>query len=311
MSRAMLSSLHELARQVGPHDTCALRGSEGDKDENSSCPVQLPHLLGNLHTAKCTKQFSRCCDDSIPESPMINVRSLIRAERGKLKQRVLFLHGQATNAELACHMLDKLGYSDQFDIIMPDGPHTISAFKKELHSVTGVDVLINKGLYDPKGMYRSWGARYDLLLEKGSAASFNSTASWSVTTEYIKRVAKRFGPFDGVVGFCEGAATAHAMLCLQQTGIDVGLDSVRFFIGMAPWVSPLCTSVKLDLPVLICGGRADLPLFLKEFETFPDNFNGTVLQYEHNGAHVYPPLTVELRQLFKALMMESGSCWIQ
>eukprot|EP00957_Ditylum_brightwellii_P073233 5567002-Ditylum_brightwellii.AAC.1 len=60
------------------------------------------------------------------------------------------------------------------------------------------------------------------------------------TIEYIKELDEAFGPFDRVMGFCEGGAALNCALGMKDDGkLDSALDSVKFFIHMAPWTTPL------------------------------------------------------------------------
>lgn len=62
---------------------------------------------------------------------------------------------------------------------------------------------------------------------------------WRVTLAYLREIVQRYGPFDGITGFCEGAAVASVALHLQARCEELGLGTVRFFVAMSPWRSPM------------------------------------------------------------------------
>ena len=50
---------------------------------------------------------------------------------------------------------------------------------------------------------------------------------------YVRELDSKFGPFDGVVGFCEGGACLNTLLGMRDAEkLDGALDSVGFFIHM-------------------------------------------------------------------------------
>ena len=68
--------------------------------------------------------------------------------------------------------------------------------------------------------------------EQGSDES--APQKWEETVNYLRDIIAKYGPFDGIGGFSEGAATAHNLLRMQQAGIDVGLSGVKFCLAMSP-----------------------------------------------------------------------------
>ena len=60
------------------------------------------------------------------------------------------------------------------------------------------------------------------------------------TIDYSKTLDKEFGSFDVVMGFCEGGATLNYALGLKEDNtLDGALESVKLFIHIAPWETPL------------------------------------------------------------------------
>ena len=105
------------------------------------------------------------------------------------------------------------------------------------------------------------------------------------TIAYIRELVVTYGPFDGIAGFSEGAATMHELLCLQASGVDVGLGGIRFCIGMSPWISPHRTTKlpgPLRVEVLSTQGRKDSRVFQDSLPLFEADF-ARVQRVEHNG----------------------------
>ncbi|CAM3188304.1 phosphopantetheine-binding protein [Corallococcus soli] len=233
-------------------------------------------------------------------------------------QRVLFLPGQGTNARLARTLLERTGWIDRsrLDFVVPDAPYEMPAFTNELQlEQVGLSNLVSAGLYDKTARYREWRAGFEALYQQhhhGKAINVTDVEreQWRVTLAYLREIVERYGPFDGIAGFCEGAAVASVALHLQARGEDHGLGSVRFFIAMAPWRSPMHQQEgmfrpgqPLKLPMLQIVGDNDMDVFLGAAPHFYADFAGAS-EFRHPGQHVYPPLTpgleVKLRQLINA-----------
>ena len=246
------------------------------------------------------------------------------------RHRILFLHGMATSARLAETLLSQCGWLDStlpFEFVLLDAPHTAEGWvDTELQESLGLAGLIRAGVYDPMATQRTWGTQFKLYvqgyverhpearqladsarlseallpLDEDRPDGVKPTAQdyqlWRETVAYVRAIAQTHGPFDGIAGFSEGAAAAYHLLCLQHGGEDVGLESVRFFVGMSPWMSPLHTApTPLSIPFLATAGRNDHHMFTSQLPAFQEAFGEQMLVHEHNGKHVYPRITAELR----------------
>jgi aryl carrier-like protein len=253
------------------------------------------------------------------------------------RARLLFLHGQGTSAELAQALLELRGWFDggelPFELVIPDGTHEVAAWNKDgQFEALGLQALVDQGLYDPSKPQRMWAARFDVAVrsyleahpeewrDKGltleeavTLASYEQGTSedapqrWNDTVEYLRDIIATYGPFHGIGGFSEGAATAHNLLCMQQAGIDLGLGNVKFCLAMSPWISPMNEyegHAKFDIPLLITSGKKDLPGFKAGFDTYSAEF-AEVLQYEHDGVHEYALMTNALRQQCSDLLQKA------
>ena len=83
-----------------------------------------------------------------------------------------------------------------------------------------------------KQKHWNWGTNYELMYEETTIASFFLNTYHDDLYNYLNELELKFGPFDGVVGFCEGAAVAHVLMGMKQAGKLKGVfDSVKFFIS--------------------------------------------------------------------------------
>ncbi|ENZ5483106.1 MULTISPECIES: SDR family NAD(P)-dependent oxidoreductase [Serratia] len=235
------------------------------------------------------------------------------------RRRVLFLSGQGTNARLAKSLLERTGWSARTDLefVIPDAPYEMPAFTNEIQlQQIGLTQLVESGVYDTQGKYREWKAGFERLWEEfhGTAPQEISAQDrdiWRSTLTYVRELTQNYGPFEGIAGFCEGAAVASVALHLQHLGEDLGLKGIKFFIAMSPWRSPiherdgLFNKVGgLQLPMLQIVGDNDMPVFLAEAPHFKRGYEGA-MEYRHTGQHVYPPLTTALAQKLNQLIMQS------
>ncbi|CAJ1376521.1 unnamed protein product [Effrenium voratum] len=241
------------------------------------------------------------------------------------RPRVLFFHGQKTDRLVAIELLKAQGWWQQnLDFVIPDGPHVVEADAdpEQLQRV-GLTQLVASKKYRPGAAYKEWPSNFqmffDLHMGNMSKTEIERAAEaesrrYSEAFHYLKEVSTRFGPFDGVAGFCQGAAFAQVALCQQRAGHDLGLQDVRMMIAMAPWRCPYHEHLervgqfdsKLEMPLLLMHGRQDLDMFKEAIPAFSKSFReARVVAFE--GAHAYPPLarSPDLRAEVQRFLNES------
>ncbi|CAM6088333.1 unnamed protein product [Calypogeia fissa] len=126
------------------------------------------------------------------------------------------------------------------------------------------------------------------------------TAGWSRSWLHLKRVFTEQGPFDGVLGFSQGAAIAAA-LCIRRSIIISQHDelvSVRFAILCSGFVSPavehqqLMSTSTIDCPSLhIFGGSSghDRQIGVHDSEELASLFRSDKrMIVRHNMGHIIP-----------------------
>ena len=235
------------------------------------------------------------------------------------KQRVLFLPGQGTNARLARSLLERTGWLARTDLefTVPDAPFELPAFTnaEQLRQV-GLDGLVSLGVYDRAATYREWRAGFETLWAEfhgnpDPTDSILARKNWNYALGYLRTLLDEYGPFDGVAGFCEGAAILTTALHLEAMGADHGLKDIQFFLAMSPWQAPLFVKdglfdagLKLDLPVLQIVGDNDMPVFIEAAPKFARSFTN-LIAYHHPGQHVYPALNRSLSSKVDELLMMS------
>lgn len=153
---------------------------------------------------------------------------------GLRKLRVLFLHGVGSDAQLTERLMTLTGWTSLAAVewVFVDAPYVIAARPDD----DGFRKLAAKGYYDAEKKYRTWGLFCGLAIGQASrnvdeserkwregarllceelghstAGQIDSRSiqkAWQETQRYVQTVWKRYGPFDGISGMCEGAAVA-------------------------------------------------------------------------------------------------------
>ena len=279
----------------------------GDEAQAKALWKLLPPALALMH-----RRSPHPLAELRSEHPSLGALSVFAPAR----RRVLFLPGQGTNARLARALLERTGWigRSNLDFVVPDAPYDMPAFTNEeqLQKI-GLDGLVSSGLYDKSARYREWRAGFEDLFaqhHQGTPVPLTEAgrAQWRVTLSYLRDIVLAHGPFDGIAGFCEGAAVASVALHLQAQGEDLGLDSVRFFVAMSPWRSPqhheeglFRPEQPLAMPMLQIVGDNDMEVFLAAAPLFRQDY-ANASEFRHGGQHVYPPLTPGLEAKLKQLL---------
>ena len=219
------------------------------------------------------------------------------------KPRVLFFHGQYTNPEIAFYLLRLTGFTKVFDFVIPRALYDDIPCPDNLRDSVGLAPLIRKGIYDFNDTFFSWGARWDLTSAKPCNIPTEISARYlHDNIRYIKSLVKQHGPFDGIMGMCEGGTTLQAVMFEQAAGRTNAIDEIKFHIHLAAWTSGLSRPQMLDIPTLAIGGRNDLRDFQEAFKIYKNNFSGYYAEFMHNGGHNYPRVTRALKDEIQKLL---------
>ena len=229
------------------------------------------------------------------------------------KPKVLFLHGEHANEDVASYLLKITKYNRLFDFVIPGGVYEGTIVPDSLKPLLGIEALEKMGKYSSDSDYWKWGCRYELMEEDPSTIDNDNDIKESFQQDlanYIEQIDSNFGPFDGVMGFCEGGAALNCLLGMREANElrDGALESVKFFIHLAPWVSSMADSYSSKpkyIPTLTAYGRNDpIPGFQDAYAKYHKNFNGYYDEYVHDGEHNYPLVTVEFKEKIMNLIRE-------
>ena len=105
------------------------------------------------------------------------------------------------------------------------------------------------------------------------------------------------GPYDGIIGFSQGAAIASGMIGLQERGLALaGIPPLRGFVAIAgfhvgsPNFAPAFQGGPLTCPSLFFTGDGDRLVKPSETLALAASFTGSTI-VPHPGGHEIPPLT--------------------
>jgi len=216
------------------------------------------------------------------------------------KLRVLMLHGYLQNGDI---FMKKSGafrkiVQTQMDCIYVTSPNPVQESGKKVEPTDDQ----NEEEQKEGPMFMWWNAdAADWWLIKHY---FGATES----IEFIKTVFRNQGPFDGILGFSQGAVLA-TILCSLRTEFPTEENpiSFRFAIlvgGFCPSADPykdlLMNSKENMCPTVHCYGkndpRVDPELSKKLVEYFP-----SAIVIEHDGGH-YIPTNSAAKETFRSFL---------
>lgn len=239
-----------------------------------------------------------------------NICSVLGANR---KMRVLCLHGFAADAGVASQLLDLQGWTSRLsgiDFVFPDALHRTAA----LPDFEPYRPLTESGVYD-KDHYKWWATfsiskqiaqhAKEFTKSQGSDSSDQWPEQWTQTTQYLKEVIDRFGPFDGIMGISEGAIVAQWVASMHSSKrVDFGpCARFKFVIGVVGPPPDLDFSCPMKSLHLL--GRDDnifnkdqlLPEIKRQFPSAQ-----TVV---FSGGHEVPPMTTDLASTVNSFIADS------
>ncbi|KAH0902156.1 hypothetical protein HID58_041659 [Brassica napus] len=189
------------------------------------------------------------------------------------KPRFLCLHGFRTSGEIMKIQLHKWPQSviDRLDLVFLDAPFPCQG-KSDV-----------EGIFDPP--YYEW---FQFNKE------FNEYTNFEKCLEYLEDRMIELGPFDGLIGFSQGAILSGGLPGLQAKGIALQkVPKIKFIIiiGGAMFkstnVAKDAYSSTMDIPSLHFLGETD---FLKPYGTeLIDSFENPVVVHHPKG-HTVPRL---------------------
>lgn len=137
------------------------------------------------------------------------------------------------------------------------------------------------------GPYYEW-----LTVNQQSDGSLSvDPEQFAKTEQYLADVIKKLGPFDGLMGFSQGALVCTALLSLQQAGLVFkNLPKFKFcvlFAGAKPSARQLAQALsqKINVPSFHIIGEADE--LLQQSLLLLQSYTKPLLLFHHRG-HVIP-----------------------
>lgn len=202
------------------------------------------------------------------------------------KMRVLLLHGYAMNQVSFRRRIAALQKScqDVAEFVFANGPHHIQA----LPSATNPDPPPPNPNDPLDKQARAWFMSRD-----------NVYIGWDATAKYLTQVCREEGPFDGVIGFSQGACLAGVLAAATEhpdrtpeTNEPIQSQPFRFVIavsGFRPTDSkfdPLFTD-KIQTPMLVVLGENDAIVSAERTRKFVERC-ANVRVVSHPGEHYIP-----------------------
>ena len=271
------------------------------------------HLLDLIGDGSAPSQKVASVQDAYIVTELLhNMKTFAAIVPVRSKRRVLLLHGQQTSASVVHHILSVTGWTTNspFEFVVPDGPHEMCAFSEDDIDEMGGRTLLHAGIYDFAKTYYEWGAAYDVLTGESPHVTSDHCVKFKQTIDYVQALVQRYGPFDGLAGFCEGGAVAHHLLQLPRvTKAQLGLENIKFCLLLSSWISPLTEQMEINgIPTLITLGTNDLPLFLTE-STRLERTLLNPLRYNFPGVHEFPKVLPggELQTLLVKLVEQADA----
>ena len=141
------------------------------------------------------------------------------------------------------------------------------------------------------------------LLEKQKDPGDSDSTGWDMAFSYIKDQIQRLGPFDGILGFSQGAAIT-ALYCATMDGKDALLQNLKFVMicsgykskahpeifASVPEGTGKASSYKyINIPSLHVIGGSDKQISVERSEELADCFDPSTRSIlRHDQGHIIP-----------------------
>ncbi|XP_024545367.1 rhodanese-like domain-containing protein 6 isoform X1 [Selaginella moellendorffii] len=272
-----------------------------------SCKSPYDDYTPRLRCSMCRMLVLLCesCKASVPylcELCAANQHSSEPVESGRdkcSKLRILCLHGFRQNASnlkgRLASLSKKLRRTAEFVFI--DAPHELPLLYQLLEDETRQEPTAQPHkkfawLTDPDGPKASTQTWTPVQKSFNPMQYQKQTSGWSESWEYLGQVLADRGPFDGVLGFWQGAAVAAILSSLK----DAGLIDIKFVVLCSGFVSPVLEQQVLggliDCPSLhIFSGKTgyDRQISCTESERLAGKFRpDSRMVVRHDSGHIVP-----------------------
>lgn len=219
--------------------------------------------------------------------------------------RILCLHGRGTNADVLktqlAPVIYELGKTQDLDFYFVNSPFEAPPMLDITDHYEGPFY----GLFDEElPHYAQWASRAREIRRRNlapedhcravrdEAKDLNSSAACDFVSELVQQNLER--PFDGVLGFSEGACVAASYIFRQATENHCPFKFAIFICGTPPYdwrrnLSILAdeTSWRMDIPTAHIVGSKDLGYKLS-LALFNLSNQNTARIFDHGGPHGIP-----------------------
>uniref|UniRef100_A0A914W0G6 Serine hydrolase FSH domain-containing protein n=1 Tax=Plectus sambesii TaxID=2011161 RepID=A0A914W0G6_9BILA len=199
------------------------------------------------------------------------------------KLKILCLHGYRQNDAAFREKTGSLRkiFKKYADFVFITAPHK-PTIPEDALSDNG------EGNPDPRGW---WFSRPDQHFSSKDVTDLSTGFNESV--EFIMDVVETQGPFDGLLGFSQGAAMA-SLFCALRESKEIALP-LKFVILVAGFHSKssahaALNQVKITLPSLHIMGETDKVIPIEMSRELSQSYNHSVIVI-HQGGHFVPTLT--------------------
>ena len=211
------------------------------------------------------------------------------------KLKILCLHGYRQNEQM---FREKTGamrklLKSKADFIFVSAPHVIPEAENLARS--------------PEQCERGWwfsrpDQSYNALDETDISSGYDESIS------YTLQVLEQHGPFDGILGFSQGASLLSLLVHLQQNKPTLfEHKTFKFAIFVSGFKSLItshlqCYSTPFELPSFHIMGSGDHVIPPISSEVLAEQFPSAVI-YRHSGGH-YVPANPELRDKLRTFLSD-------
>ncbi|KAJ3297978.1 Ovarian cancer-associated protein 2 [Rhizoclosmatium sp. JEL0117] len=227
--------------------------------------------------------------------------------------RILCLHGYSQNEKVfrkRSAVLRKDLETIGAELVYVTAPHDAPTPDQEIDAMTEAERLKLHGEMKPEDILKGWWV---------SNADKTGQLGYKESIHFLKKVWIEKGPFDGILGFSQGAAMAPLLLSELAFASKVNdltpYTLPRFLILVSGFVSSAVTGMadapeeesvlnlwdegKIPVPALHVIGLGDAWVVPLESNGLAQRFvEGASVIIEHDGGH-YIPSTADMRAKFK------------
>lgn len=193
------------------------------------------------------------------------------------KLRILAIHGYAQSDDIFKTKLGSLrkGFKREIDFIFLKAPHK-------------VPMKSNFDIDDVEEAYGWWFNTKDHIFK--AIVPSNSVIGFEDSITVIEKVFQESGPFDGILGFSQGAAFVVILCFMQQKNLlQIKFDFAIIISGFKSLCAPhaIYYDGKIDIPSLHIYGKIDKVIPTEMAEEIAEMFINKI-KMTHEGGHYIP-----------------------